>query len=171
MPFSFGAATGRARHMQRLPDAVEHAVLQYVLPPCQDRNVLQFPPCQDCNVLLVCTRWARLLKPCRIAWPLACPEITMCATHQQPQLQLWAALWRQTHTLRANPFPLRSPHLHALPALRQRLRRLLPFDVCAMRMQPAPQEAWIWIAPGDHATLWWQRHCRWQGHDSDGDGP
>ena len=92
------------------------------------------------------------------------PNSSINATESVPwaMLELWAALWHACHTLHQNPFPLRSPHLDALLALRKRMaRHQMPFDVCGVRLRPTPREAWIFIAPGHRGSLWWRRYCEW----------
>lgn len=146
--------------MQRLPEALEERVLEYVF-PCAER---------PCGAAAVCRGWAghrlRLASRCESAAAVACPELRLCRVHQRAELELWAALWEQTHTLHRNPFPLRSPHLGALRGLRRRMAaHQLPFDVCAV--VETVREAWIFIAPGNHATLWWRRYCAWKGVSED----
>jgi len=152
--------------MQRLPKDLEQVVLSYLC---------IFPCCctggsSGCGAAAVCRGWSGAVatwlrlsrQQCLLEGAVACPEMRLCRVHQRAELELWAALWHACHTLHQNPFPLRSPHLDALLALRKRMaRHQMPFDVCGVRLRPTPREAWIFIAPGHRGSLWWRRYCEW----------
>jgi hypothetical protein len=143
--------------MRQLPAELVRHVLEYAfLPACKH------PP------LLVCRAW--VLRNCRRERPLACPAAPpLCAAHQQPELALWAELWQTANTQHTNYFPLRNPPQAALQCIQTHMAAHLPFDVIAVVTAPPPQEAWIWIAPGHRASLWWEANRAWRGLPEDDD--
>lgn len=160
--------------MRHLPEEVVEVVLSYLCPPpcCTDAVV---PAAQTCRT------WRRLSQSigqhmksfCCLEEAVACPEMRLCRVHQRDEIELWAALWHACYTQHQNPFPLRSPHLHALPSLHRRLaRHQMPFDVFGVPPRGAGLEgdnvAWIYISPGHGSSLWWRRYCEWADF-SDGD--
>ena len=136
--------------MQQLPRELVWHVLEYAVPPA-----CKHPPKP------VCRAW--LPRPCRGETPVGCPRAPpLCIVHQQRELALWAELWQQAHSQHANPFSLRTPHEAALKRVEKHMTRHLPFDVIAIVTAPPPQEAWIWIAPGQLACAWYDAYRVWR---------